>query len=273
MNLINGKELADKILADVKNQIEQNDKKPSLAIILIGNDPASKLYVKLKHKTCDKLGIDCHVYLFSDDTAQDKIIEAINFLNDDKDVTGILVQLPLPNGFDQTKILNAILPAKDIDALTSTPLVVSPLAQSIAELIKSTGEQLSSKKIVVLANHPAIYESLKTLFPTNTVEYAAPTLPDWQKITKTADVLVVCVGKINTITADKIKPGTIIIDVGINKTPDDKTIGDVDAQSVENIASWLSPVPGGVGPMTIAMLLKNLLATPATGLALSSKNK
>ncbi|MBI5254626.1 bifunctional 5,10-methylene-tetrahydrofolate dehydrogenase/5,10-methylene-tetrahydrofolate cyclohydrolase [Candidatus Falkowbacteria bacterium] len=265
MHLINGKALADKILCDIKNQIEQNDIKSGLAIILVGNDPASKIYVRLKQKTCENLGIDCHVYLFADDAKQEKIVEAINFLNEDQAVKGILVQLPLPTGFDETKILNTIAPAKDVDALTSAPLVISPLAQSIAELIKSTSERLTTKKFVVLANHSAICASLKTLFPENQIEYISPTTVAWQEKTKTADILIACVGKINTITADKIKQGAIIIDVGINKAPDGATTGDVDAQSVENIASWLTPVPGGVGPMTIAMLLKNLLA-------LSNKN-
>jgi methylenetetrahydrofolate dehydrogenase (NADP+)/methenyltetrahydrofolate cyclohydrolase len=240
-----------------------------LAIILVGNDPASKLYVRLKQKACEHSGANFHKYLFDADAKEEQILETINFLNKDDETNGILVQLPLPDGFNEEKILSAIAIKKDIDALnpinqqaliTGEAKIISPLAKSVEQLILNTNEQLAGKKIVVFANHPPLFNAIKFLFPNNDVEYASPAQPNWQEATKAADVLIVCVGRPNFINEQHIKSNTIIIDIGINKSASGKTVGDVDFDSVKNIAGRITPVPGGVGPMTIAMLLKNLLA-------------
>ena len=278
MNLLDGKHIGDKILREVRLKIVKKNIEPGLAIILVGDDPASRLYVNLKQKACEKCGAAFHKYFFDANTKEEKIIETINFLNTDPDVHGILVQLPLPKNFDEEKILNAIAPEKDVDALNSENLeklraanitkqtatngeiIISPLALSIKELITHTEQPINDKKIVVLANHTPLFDAIKFLFPNNIVEYAAPTDPGWDKTTKSGDILIVCVGKAGFVTGAHIKKDSILIDVGINKTADNKTVGDIDLDSTQNIAAWATPVPGGVGPVTVSMLLKNLLA-------------
>jgi len=214
MNLLDGKNIGNKILREVRSEIARNNIEPSLAIILVGDDSASKLYVRLKQKACEKCGAAFHKYFFDADAKEEQIIETINFLNNDTDVHGILVQLPLPHGFNEEKILSAIAPEKDVDALNPANLekprknktaIVSPLALSVKELINNTQQSLADKKIVVLANHTPIFDAIKFLFPNNAVEYAAPTDPNWNEKTKTADILIVCVGKAGFITGDNIK--------------------------------------------------------------------
>jgi methylenetetrahydrofolate dehydrogenase (NADP+)/methenyltetrahydrofolate cyclohydrolase len=269
MTIIDGKKIADKILNEIRTEIADKTIEPGLAIILVGDDPSSKLYIRLKQKACEHCGAHFHKYLFDADAKEEQILETINFLNKDDETDGILVQLPLPAGFNEEKILSAISPDKDVDALnpvnqqaltTSAAKIVSPLAKSVEQLILDTNEPLADKKIVVLANHLPLFNAIKFLFPNNIVEYVSPTQPNWQKTTKAADVLIICVGRPNFINEQHIKPNAIIIDIGINKISGNKTVGDVDFDSVKNIAGWITPVPGGVGPMTIAMLLKNLLA-------------
>ena len=245
--LIDGKKLADKILEDLKFKITKLDKKPGLAVILVGNNPASEIYIKLKKEACEKVGVNFHSYLLESDTKEEKIIEVINFLNNDPDINGILVQLPLPKGFNTDKIIQAIDPQKDIDGFHPKSKFTSPNILGIIELLKSTATNLDNKKITILSNSDKFIEPFKKLLPKSKIN---------SKDLK-ADILIVAKGKPNYIKPAMIKKDAILIDVGINRIKNN-IIGDIDPQC-DKIASWRSPVPGGVGPMTIAMLLKNLV--------------
>jgi len=252
--IIDGKKLADKILKEVKNETAKLDHKPGLAAILIGDNPASKMYLKLKEKACHKAGIDFHSYLLDSDCTEDKILHVIDFLNTDPEIHGILIQLPLPENFNTDKIIKAIDPTKEIDSFQSQSKFTSPNVLGIIELIKSTGKNLKNKKITVLSNSKIFAEPFKDLLKDSNVEYLNP---ESKKLNlKDSDVLIVAIGKAKFIKPEMIKKDTILIDVGINKVKD-RTVGDIDP-SCDKVASWRSPVPGGVGPMTVAKLLENL---------------
>jgi len=245
--LIDGKKIADNLLLNIKKQVPKLKKRPGLAIILIGNNPASELYLRLKKEACEKAGITFHSYLLEQDSSEEKIIEVIKFLNNDPDITGILVQLPLPKKFDTDKIIQAIDPAKDVDGFHPNSKFISPNVLGIIELIKSTGEDLTNKKITILSNSIKFIKPFKKLLPNNKIS---------SKDLK-ANILIVALGNPHYIKPEMIKKDAILIDVGINKIKN-KVIGDIDP-ACDKIAAWRSPVPGGVGPMTIAMLLKNLI--------------
>jgi len=267
-NLLNGKALSEKILLDIRKEVFARTDKPGLAAILVGEDPSSHLYVKLKKQACEACDIDFHRYLFDEDSKTKDIIETINFLNADPEVNGILVQLPLPKGFDTDKIIAAIDPKKDVDGFHPANLkklkqcstkIVSPLVLGIVELIKSTKEIIKNKKIVILCNHEVFGKPFHCFYGQDN-EIAIVTLKNknHEEIIRHADILIVSIGKAKFITADMVKEGVIIIDVGINKV-NDKVIGDVDFDTVKEKAKFITPVPGGVGPMTVAMLLHNLI--------------
>ncbi|MBN1325842.1 bifunctional 5,10-methylenetetrahydrofolate dehydrogenase/5,10-methenyltetrahydrofolate cyclohydrolase [Candidatus Falkowbacteria bacterium] len=258
VKLIDGKALAEKIKLDLKKKIEKMETKTGLATILVGTNPASQLYIKLKAKACTEVGIEFSSYFLDGSCTEEKILEVIDFLNKDQQITGILLQLPLPKKFDTDKIISKISAAKDVDGFHPDTKVISPNVLGIIELIKSTGENLKNKKVVVLSNSEKFAEPFKKLLKSSKVEYSNPQSPvsNLQSQIKSADVLIVAVGKPKFIKPNMVKKDSIIIDVGINKV-DGKTIGDVDP-SVDKIVAYRSPVPGGVGPMTIAMLLSNI---------------
>lgn len=257
--LLDGKKLADKILLDVKKQVAKLNKKPSLAAVLIGDNSASKMYLKLKEKACNKTGIEFYSYFIDDDCTEDKILQVINFLNNDPDITGILIQLPLPKIFNTDKIINSIDPKKDVDGFHPKSKVVSPNVLGIIELIKSTKTDFKNKNITIISNSEIFTQPFKKLLPNSNIKYLDPKLQtsDFKLQTSNADILITAIGKPNFIKPNMIKKGAILIDVGINKVKK-KTIGDIDP-SCDKVCAWRSPVPGGVGPMTIAMLLKNIL--------------
>ena len=257
--LIDGKKLADEILLDIKKQVAKLETKPGLAAILVGDDPASKLYLKLKKDACEKVGIDFFSYFLDKDCPEGKILEIINFLNNDPDINGIIIQLPLPKKFNQDKLIKAINPNKDVDGFHPQTKVISPNVLGIIELVKQTKIDLKNKKVIVLSNSEIFSQPFKKLLSESKIEYANPQSPisNLQSQTKSADVLIVAIGKPNFIKPDMVKKDATIIDVGINKVHG-KTIGDVDP-AVDKIAAFRSPVPGGVGPMTVAMLLQNLV--------------
>ncbi len=269
--IINGKEIAENILIDLRKKISELNRAPGLAVVLVGNDEASKLYVRNKKNACLKVGINFYDYLCGDayfkDVSEEQILEVIDYLNKDKDIDGIIVQLPLPKKFDTEKIINQIDPKKDVDGFTKInkekflkdqPGIVSPLMQAIAEAIKSTQENLNGKKAIIISNNEAYSLTrkkdlenlgLKTeiIKPGNGME---------EKI-KEADVLVVIVGQAGLIKKEMIKPGAIVIDVGTNLVADKLWVGDVEVEALET-AGFITPVPGGIGPLTVAMLLKNV---------------
>ena len=257
--LIDGKKIANENLLNISKQVAKLETKPGLAAILVGDDPPSKLYLKLKEKACNKAGIIFNSYILDEETSEDKIIEVINFLNNDPNINGIILQMPLPKKFNQDNLIKAIKPAKDVDGFHPQTKVISPNILGIIELIKQTKIDLKNKKVVVLSNSEIFSQPFKKLLPDSKVEYLNPksAIRNLQSELKQADVLVVAIGKPNFIKPNMIKKDAIIIDVGINKI-NGKTIGDVDPE-VDKIAAFRSPVPGGVGPMTVAMLLQNLI--------------
>jgi methylenetetrahydrofolate dehydrogenase (NADP+) / methenyltetrahydrofolate cyclohydrolase len=252
--LIDGKALAEKILLEVRQKVVAMENKPGLAAILVGDNEASKIYLRLKEKACIETGILFSSYILSADCEEKEILDVINFLNKDEQVNGIIVQLPLPTGFNKEKIINAIDPKKDIDGFHEKTKFTSPNVLGIIELIKATGTDLKGKKIVVFSNSEIFSQPFKKLLPKSTIEYASP-----QSSTdlKSADILIVAIGKAKYLRPEMIKKDAILIDVGINKVGG-KTVGDIDPDC-DKVASWRSPVPGGVGPMTVAMLLQNLV--------------
>ncbi len=266
--IINGKELSKKFLQKTKEQIRELGINPGLAAILIGNDSASHLYVKLKKHACNDCDINFHQYLFEGDYTEKEIIDCIKFLNNDPETTGILIQLPLPPKYNTERIIKALDYRKDIDGFHPKNhekmqkceyRLLPPLPLAIVELVNSTGQEIKNKEIVILCNHLLFAAPFSCVWGKDN-KVKAKTLEDkkWQTAVKKADVLIVAIGKPLFINTDMIKKDATIIDVGINKLGD-KIVGDVDYNSVLNKVKFITPVPGGVGPMTIAMLLRNLV--------------
>jgi methylenetetrahydrofolate dehydrogenase (NADP+)/methenyltetrahydrofolate cyclohydrolase len=257
--LIDGKKLADQILLDIKKQVAKLENKPGLAAILIGDNPASKLYLKLKEKACEKAGIDFFSYFLDKNCPEEKILEVINFLNIDPDITGIIIQLPLPKKFNKDKLITAIKPEKDVDGFHPQSKIISPNVLGILELLKQTKVNLKNKKVIILSNSEIFSQPFKKLLPKSKVGYLNPKsqISNLRSQISKADVLIVAIGKPKFIKPDMVKKDAIIIDIGINKIKG-KTVGDVDPK-VDKIVAFRSPVPGGVGSMTVAMLLDNLL--------------
>ena len=257
--LIDGKKLAEDILLNVKKEVDNLSTKPGLSAILVGDNEASKIYLKLKEKACLQTGINFHSYIIQDDCPEAKILEVINFLNNDPETTGIMVQLPLPAKYNTNQIINAIAPLKDVDGFHPQTKLTSPNILGIIELIKATGVNVKNKQITVISNSEIFSQPFKKLLPDSQVEYLSPQIQSSALKTQCqkADVLIVAVGQANFIKPNMVKKDAILIDVGINKVKG-KTVGDIDP-GCDKVASWRSPVPGGVGPMTVAMLLKNLI--------------
>jgi len=266
MNLIDGKAIADEIKIELKNKIIPLDPKPGLAIILIGNDEASKLYVSLKHKACHEINMDFHSYLFPANAPEKDILETIDFLNKDPEVNGILVQLPLPPNFDEAKIIQAIDSKKDVDGFhpvnlelieKNQPYIIPPLTRSILKMIESTGENVKDKNTVIIGNSDVFYRPLAVILKqmgANT-SFCQPDAQNLNSEVKKADILIVAVGRPDFITKEMIKKDSLIIDIGTNHV-NGKTVGDVNP-NVDEICAFRSPVPGGVGPVTVAMLLQS----------------
>ncbi|MFA5188901.1 MAG: tetrahydrofolate dehydrogenase/cyclohydrolase catalytic domain-containing protein [Patescibacteria group bacterium] len=257
--IIDGQKFADEILLDIRKQVIKLDTKPGLAAILVGDDPASKMYLKIKEKACHKVGLDFYTYFLDKNCPEEKILEVINFLNNDPTINGIIIQLPLPEKFNPDKLIKAINPGKDVDGFHPRSKVISPNVLGIIELIKQTKVDLKNKKVIILSNSKIFSQPFKKLLPKSKVEYLNPKSHISYLISQTskADVLITAIGQPKFIKPDMVKKDAIIIDVGINKVGK-KTVGDVDPK-VDKVAGFRSPVPGGVGPMTVAMLLKNLL--------------
>ncbi len=256
--LIDGKNIAEKTLDAVTQKVAKLEHKPGLAVILVGDNPSSQLYIKLKQEACEEVGINFHSYLLEENVMEEKIIEVINFLNNDQETTGILVQLPLPPKFNTDKIIKAIDPKKDVDGFHQKSKFISPNILGIIELLNSTGTDLKNKKITILSNSQKFAKPFDKLLKTSDVKWLDPKSPApmLQVQCQKSDILIVAIGKPKFIKPEMIKKDAILIDVGINKVKD-KIIGDIDP-GCDKVASWRSPVPGGVGPMTVAMLLQNL---------------
>ncbi len=274
MQLLDGKALSQKIeqkvSAEVKELKEQTGVVPGLAVILVGQDPASAAYVNMKKKACDRVGFYSVTHEMPQDISQDAIENTITMMNNNPNIDGILIQLPLPPQIDTTKILELVDPSKDVDGFhpynvgrlsTNLDGFVPCTPLGVMELFKEYNIDLKGKNCVVVGASNIVGKPMAALLlnADATVEICHIFTDDLKKHTLNADILLVGVGVINLITEDMVKDNAIIIDIGINRADDGKLVGDVDFENVSKKCSYITPVPGGVGPMTIAMLLSNTL--------------
>ncbi len=272
--IIDGNKIAKDIRQAVRDEASTFKGKtgivPGLAVVLVGEDPASQVYVGRKAKACAEVGFLSREYKFPADTAETKLLSLINDLNKDELIHGILVQLPLPKHIATDKIIAAIDPHKDVDGfhpynvgglVTGSPLFVPCTPRGIMELISRTGIELAGKDAIVVGRSNIVGKpmALLLLAQNATVTMCHSKTRDLPSVTSRADVLIAAVGKPRMITADMVKEGAIVIDVGVNRLENGKLAGDVAFEEVAAKASYITPVPGGVGPMTIAMLMKNTL--------------
>ncbi|MCR4599991.1 MAG: bifunctional methylenetetrahydrofolate dehydrogenase/methenyltetrahydrofolate cyclohydrolase FolD [Acetatifactor sp.] len=269
--IIDGKAISTKIKDELKEQVAKmkaDGIKLCLAVIQVGADPASCVYVRNKKKACEYIGIESLSYELPEETTQDELLGIIKELNARKDVNGILVQLPLPKGLDEEKILDAIDPLKDVDGFHPMNVgnlsigrkgFVSCTPAGVIQLLKRSGISIEGKECVVVGRSNIVGKPMSMLLlrENGTVTTAHSRTKNLQEVTKRADILVAAVGKPRMITADYVKEGAVVIDVGIHRNEDNKLCGDVDYENVAPKCSAITPVPGGVGPMTIAMLMKN----------------
>ncbi|KIM10663.1 MAG: 5,10-methylene-tetrahydrofolate cyclohydrolase [Sulfuricurvum sp. PC08-66] len=274
MEILDGKKLANAIHEEVAQSVltlkHESGRVPGLAVILVGEDPASHVYVGMKRKACEKAKIYSIVHEMPEDISQEAILNTIEMMNNNPNIDGILVQVPLPAHIDQTTILEAIAPHKDVDGFhpfNMGRLVLgldgfvpcTPLG--VMRLLAAYGIDPKGKNAVIVGASNIVGKPMASLFLNAhaTIDVCHIHTQNLKAHTLNADILVVGVGKRNLITADMVKEGAVVIDIGINKTPEGKIVGDVDFDAVAPKCSYITPVPGGVGPMTIAMLLENTL--------------
>lgn len=271
--LINGNEIGKVIRTNLQTRIEDLKKQgvvPGLAVVLVGDNAASKTYVTNKQKTCESLGMHSRLLSFTSSLSQEELMTTIHDLNTDESIHGILVQLPLPKHFDESLILSAISPDKDVDGFHPNNVGKMLLGQEtflpctpfgVMKLLEHSGIEIAGKHAVVVGRSNIVGKPMGQLLLQKdaTVTYAHSKTPDLGSITRQADILVVAVGIAKLIQAEHIKDGAIVIDVGMNRDENNKLCGDVDFASVSQKASFITPVPGGVGPMTITMLMENTI--------------
>ena len=268
--ILDGKKMSESLrneIAERVGRLKEQGVTPGLAVILVGNDPASEIYVRNKGNGCAETGMYSRTIQMPEETSQEQLEAAIDALNNDPAIHGILVQLPLPKHLDEQAALKKILPEKDVDGfhlinaghmLTGTEGVVACTPRGALYMIKNTGLDLNGKEAVVIGRSNIVGKPMAMLLLREncTVTICHSRTKNLAEHTRRADILVAAVGKAGFVTADMVKPGAVVIDVGINRV-DGKVKGDVDFDAVKEVAGWITPVPGGVGPMTIAMLMKN----------------
>ena len=273
MEIIDGKKLAKQIRENLKIECEELKEKginPKLAVIMVGDDKASKIYVKNKSKACNEIGIQYEEYLLDENINQNKLIELIEKLNNDKTVHGILLQSPVPDGLDINEAFRKISPEKDVDGFNPTNVgklalnqdtFVSCTPYGIMRMFEAYNIDLEGKKVVIIGRSNIVGKPLMQccLNKNATVTICHSKTKNIKEHIKDADVVISAIGKPEYVTADMVKDGVIVIDVGINRNEDGKIVGDVDFENVSKKASYITPVPGGVGPMTIAMLMNNVI--------------
>lgn len=269
--IINGKAVSAETRAAAAAEVKKLSElgiKVSLAVVLVGNDPASAVYVRNKERACEEIGVRSVKYLLPEETTQEELMSLIDKLNSDPEINGILVQMPLPKGLDEKAVTEAILPEKDVDAfhpenvgrimigdysfLPCTPA-------GVMELLKSADVDICGKSCVVIGRSNIVGKpmSMLLLHKSGTVTICHSKTRNLADVCRGADIIVAAVGKAGLVTADMVKEGAVVIDVGMNRNSEGKLCGDVDFEGVSAKASYITPVPGGVGPMTIAMLMKN----------------
>ena len=271
--IIDGKELARKIRMELKDEVTElknNGINPKLAVIMVGDDKASKVYVKNKSKACEEIGIDYEEFLMDADTTMEKLLDLIDELNNRDDVHGILLQSPIPKNLDINQAFNKIDYRKDVDGFH--PINVGKLSigedcfisctpYGVTKMLEAYDIDVQGKNVVIIGRSNIVGKPLIQcmLKKNGTVTVCHSKTQNIKEITKNADILIAALGKAKFVTEDMVKDGAVVIDVGINRNDEGKLVGDVDFENVEKKASYITPVPGGVGPMTIAMLMTNVV--------------
>ena len=270
MQIIDGKAVSQAVKERVRDEIARDGLKIGLAVVIVGNDQASRVYVNNKKKACEFCGITSYEYALPEETTEEQLLELVDTLNGDGKVNGILVQLPLPKHIDEKKIIEHISPMKDVDAFHAVNvgrIMIGDYAflpctpAGVMELIHSTGTEVSGKECVVIGRSNIVGKPMAMLLlhENGTVTVCHSRTKDLAEVCRRADILVSAVGRAGFVTADMVKDGAVVIDVGMNRNAEGKLCGDVDFDGVAPKCSFITPVPGGVGPMTIAMLMENTL--------------
>ena len=276
--ILDGKQLAQQIRSELTEEIiefiQNNGAVPCLAAVLVGQDPASEVYVRNKRKACEAVGIESQLHRLSADASQEDLLKLIAKLNKDGEVHGILVQLPLPSQIDKNRVLSAVSPVKDVDAfhpenvgrlVQGRPRFLPCTPQGVQQLLVRSGIEIAGRHVVVLGRSEIVGRPLSIMLSQRgaagdaTVTICHSRSRDLAAVTRSADILIAAIGKPKFVTAEMVKPGATVVDVGINRTAEG-VVGDVDFDAVAEVAGGITPVPGGVGPLTIAMLLRNTLA-------------
>jgi methylenetetrahydrofolate dehydrogenase (NADP+)/methenyltetrahydrofolate cyclohydrolase len=276
--ILDGKQLAQQIRSELAEEviefIQNNGAVPCLAAVLVGEDPASEVYVRNKRKACEAVGIESQLHRMGADTSSDDLLKLIAKLNKDGEVHGILVQLPLPRQIDKNKVLLAVSPMKDVDAfhpenvgrlVQGRPRFLPCTPQGVQQLLVRNGVEIAGRHVVILGRSEIVGRPLSIMLSQRgpcgdaTVTVCHSRSRDLAAVTRTADILIAAIGQPKFVTPEMVKPGAIVVDVGINRTAEG-VVGDVDFGAVAEVAAAITPVPGGVGPLTIAMLLRNTLS-------------
>ena len=275
--ILDGKALSKEIRAEIAEQVaafkESGGPTPCLAAVLVGEDPASQIYVRNKEKACEKAGMGSVLHRLSAETTTDQLLELVDQLNGDASIHGILIQLPLPDQIDETRVLDAVNPIKDVDAfhpenvgriVQGRPRFLPCTPHGIQQLLLRNAIQTAGQNVTVIGRSEIVGKPMSLMFMQRgeggnaTVTVCHSRTKDLPAVTRQADILVVAIGQAKFVTRDMVKPGAIVIDVGMNRT-DEGLFGDVDFEAVKEVAGQITPVPGGVGPLTITMLLHNTL--------------
>jgi methylenetetrahydrofolate dehydrogenase (NADP+) / methenyltetrahydrofolate cyclohydrolase len=276
--ILDGKKLAQQIRSELSEEvvefIQNNGVVPCLAAVIVGDDPASEVYVRNKRKACETVGIDSQLHRLPADAPAEELLKLVSKLNKDNEVHGILIQLPLPKQIESGRILSAVSPVKDVDAfhpenvgrlVQGRPRFLPCTPQGVQQLLVRSGIEVAGRHVVIIGRSDIVGRPLSIMLSQRgpgadaTVTVCHSRTPNLAGVAKTADILIVAIGQANFVTADMVKPGAAVIDVGINRT-DAGVVGDVDFDAVSQVAGAITPVPGGIGPLTIAMLLKNTLS-------------
>ena len=272
MKIIDGKALAEELRAELKTKIEQSDKTPGLAVVIVGEDPASRIYVRNKIKACGELGIRSYAYELPENSTQEEVETLLDTLGKDSDIDGILLQLPLPRHLDAEKAELHIPFEKDVDGFSAENLgllmkhkekVVACTPLGVMKMLEKEGIDPTGKHAVVLGRSETVGKPMAMLLlnANATVTVCHSKTQSLKEICRSADILVSAIGKAKFVTADMVKDGAVVIDVGMNRDENGKLCGDVDFENVKDKTSYITPVPGGVGPMTITMLMYNTYLT------------
>ncbi len=271
--IIDGKSLAKKIKQNLKiecDELKNQGIQPKLAVIMVGENPASKVYVRNKSISCNEVGIEYEEHLLDKNTTQEELHSLIKKLNDTKEVNGILLQSPLPDHLDINQAFKAISYRKDVDGFTPSSVgklvmggdtFISCTPYGVMKMFEEYNIDLTGKDVVIIGRSNIVGKPLSQccLAQNATVTICHSRTKDLKKHTKRADILIAAIGKANFVTTDMVKDGAVVVDVGINRNEEGKLVGDVDYENVSKIASYITPVPGGVGPMTVAMLMNNVI--------------